>query len=179
MVEGVILDEQVGDERKDQAFWTFVNTHRERAVRLAWRLCGGNDANAEDIVQDALCEAYCALPNFREESTVETWFYRILVRKARQHQRWRVVRERWHALWSDDIPHPQSENDSEPGLRERIVQAVNFLPQGQREVFVLMYLEGFTLSETSKLLKKPAGTVKSHLHRALKSLRDQLNDLKP
>ena len=75
----------------EQRFSLFVGTHRERARRLAWRLVGGDDGAAEDVTQDAFVKAYQGLSTFREEASLETWFYRILVRQAHNYRRWRSV----------------------------------------------------------------------------------------
>ncbi|PIQ05004.1 MAG: hypothetical protein COW73_06800, partial [Nitrospirae bacterium CG18_big_fil_WC_8_21_14_2_50_70_55] len=78
-------------------FRALVEEQRERAVRLAWRLTGGDRAAAEDVTQDALVAAYRALPRFRDEARLATWFYRILVRQAHSYRRWQRVREAWRA----------------------------------------------------------------------------------
>ena len=83
----------------EQRFHLFVASHRERARRLAWRLVGGDDAAAEDVIQEAFIKAYRALGQFREEASLATWFYRIVVRQAHNYCRWRTVRETWSALW--------------------------------------------------------------------------------
>lgn len=162
---------------REQLFRAFVTSHRERAVRLAWRLTGGDAAAAEDVVQDAFYKVYKALAQFREESTLATWYYTVLVRQAHKHRRWRAVRERWSHLWKPERSNPGEPPD--PGLRRRIARALDHLPRGQREAFVLVHLEGFTVSEAAELLKKSPGTVKSHLHRGLQTLRTALADLKP
>lgn len=64
-------------------------------------------------------------------------------------------------------------------MRARIGRAISGLSHQQREVFVLMHLEGFTAARTAKLLERSEGTVTSHLHRALKALRHELHDLNP
>ena len=135
----------------------------------------GNDA--EDVCQDAFAKAYVALGRFRGDSSIETWFYRILVRQAYNYRRWRAVRERWNAVWNEEPPDPAPAGPGDPGLRRRIAEALSQLTRRQREAFVLVHLEGFTVSECAALLGKPIGTVKSHLHRALKSLRSELSDL--
>jgi len=164
---------------RDRRFAAFVDVHRERAVRMAWRLVGGDSAAAEDVTQDALLRAYRALPRFREESSLETWFYRILIRQAANHRRWAGVRRIWSA---PDIPSldPEDPHRSVPGdaaLRRRIAQALESLSRRQREAFVLVHLEGYTVVEAAELLGKPPGTLKSHLHRALVSLRRTLSDV--
>lgn len=174
-----VVEEQAVNAERDQLFRALVSSHRERAVRLAWRLTGGDAATAEDVAQDAFVRAYKALAQFREESSLATWYYRILVRQAHKYRRWRAVRERWSSLWKEDIHNPSPGEPSDPGLRRRIVHALDHLPRSQREVFILVYLEGFAVSEAAEVLKKSPGTVKSQLHRGLTALRTELADLNP
>jgi RNA polymerase sigma-70 factor (ECF subfamily) len=160
----------------EERFSDFVASHRDRARRLAWRLIGGDEDAAEDVVQDAFVKAYRALGCFREDASLETWFYRILVNQAHKHRRWRAVRQRWSAVW-DEERAVSSIAPGDPALRRRISKALDKLTRRQREAFVLVHFEGFTVRETGKLLGAPEGTVKSHLHRALKALRIELADL--
>ncbi len=160
-------------------FAALVGTHRERARRLAWRLVGGDDAAAEDVTQEAFVKAYQGLRGFRGDASLETWFYRILVRQAYNYRRWRGVRELWRGPASDDAADPRPSASGDPVLRRRIARALEALSRNQRDSFVLVHLEGFTVREASDILGKPMGTVKSHLHRALRSLRAELADLDP
>jgi len=162
---------------REECFSAFVGSHRERARRLAWRLVGGDEAAAEDVTQDAFVKAYQALGNFRGDASLETWFYRILVRQAHNYRRWRAVRDVWNRTWAEDLPDSSAEILGDPGLRQRIAQALARLSHRQREAFILVHLEGFTVQECAELLGKPLGTVKSHLHRALTTLRIELADL--
>lgn len=160
---------------REDRFEAFVASHRERAVRLAWRLVGGDLAAAEDVAQDAFVRAYRALGRFRGEAALGTWFYRILVRQAAHHRRWRAVRDRFGAR---EVPEPAVAGvHGDPGLRRRILRALEKLTRAQREAFVLVHLEGFSVRESAELLGKSQGTLKSHLHRALRSLRQDLADL--
>jgi len=170
-IEAVSLD-------RETRFAAFVNAHQERAVRVAWRLLAGDSAAAEDVAQEAFLKAHRGLSQFRDDAAMSTWFYRILVNEARSYRRWRAVRRRWAAVWSSGetevgvtTPLP------DPSLQRRIAAALETLSPGQREVFVLVYLEGFTLEQTATQLGKAIGTVKAHLHRALHTLRAELGDL--
>ncbi len=160
----------------EERFSAFAASHRDPARRLAWRLTGGDEEAAEDVAQDAFVKAYRALGRFREDSSLETWFYRILVNQAHKHRRWRAVRQRWSAVW-DEAQAVSSVDAGDPALRRRISQTLATLTRRQREAFVLVHFEGFTVRETGNLLGAPEGTVKSHLHRALKALRIELADL--
>jgi RNA polymerase sigma-70 factor (ECF subfamily) len=158
-------------------FAAFVEARRDRAVRLAWRLLGADADAAEDVAQEAFVRAYTALAGFRGGSSLDTWFYRILVRQAASHRRWRRVRERWGGLGDPEAPDPRPSPPGDPTLRRRIAAALDKLSRTQREAFVMIHLEGFTVNETAGILRKAPGTVKSHLHRALRSLRRELGDL--
>ncbi len=162
---------------REECFGTFVALQRDRARRLAWRLVGGDEAAAEDVTQEAFVRAYQALGRFRGEASLETWFYRILVRQAHNYRRWRTVRTLWHSESEAEPADPTSAVQSDPGLRRRIAQALDQLSRRQREAFVLVYLEGFTVQECADFLGSPSGTVKSHLHRALVKMRTELADL--
>ena len=161
----------------EERFSALVASHRERALRLAWRLVGGDEAAAEDVAQEAFVSAYRALPRFRGDARLETWFYRILVNQAHRYRRWRTVRERWRAAWVAEPPAPPV-GPGDPGLRRRIGAALLGLTRRQREVFVWVHLEGFGVGECAELLGLTTGSVKSHLHRARTKLRSELADLR-
>jgi RNA polymerase sigma-70 factor (ECF subfamily) len=178
-MEGVTaLQTTAAEPDLEERFGVFVRSHRDRARSLAWRLVGGDEAAAEDVTQEALVKAYQALGRFREDSSLATWFYRILVRQAAKYRRWRAVRETWSGIWQEEHPDPSPSEPGDPVLRRRIAGALDVLTRSQREAFVLVHLEGFTVRECAELLGKPVGTVKSHLHRALATLRRELEDLR-
>jgi RNA polymerase sigma-70 factor (ECF subfamily) len=160
------------------AFDAFVGTHRDRAVRLAFRLLRGDAAAAEDVTQNAFLRAHRGLANFRQEASLDTWFYRILVREAQRHRRWQAVRWMWSAEMTEAREPVDEHPSGDPGLRRRIATALERLTAAQREAFVLVHLEGFSISEAAAILGKAPGTMKSHLHRALESLRSELADLR-
>ncbi|MCB9548908.1 MAG: RNA polymerase sigma factor [Myxococcales bacterium] len=154
----------------------FVDSHRARAVSLAWRLVGGDAAAAEDVAQEAFVQAWRALPTFREEAKLSTWFYRILVREAHAWRRRARIKQVWSELTGGEAaPRAPVADD---GLQRRILAAVGALSRGQREAFVLVHMEGFTVAEAAEVLKTSPGTIKSHLHRALVRLRAELADLR-
>jgi len=165
----------VSEPRKslDERFHEFVEAHREKAVSLAWRLTGGDQQAAEDVAQEAFLRAYKALPRFRDEARLETWFTRILIRQAHNHRRKhrKTPLPAYMASLAVCPPFP------DPGLKARVAQALESLSRGQRETFVLVYLEGHTVAETASILRRSPGTIKTHLHRALVRLRSELEDI--
>jgi len=169
-----------GDLVREREFARFVAEHRDRAVGLAWRLLGGHAQAAEDVAQEAFVRAYRGLDRFRGDAALSTWFHRILVNEVRRHQRWSFVRERLAGGMPEDPPdEDRADLAVDPALRARIGRALLGLPRGQREAFVLVHVEGFTVSEAADITGRASGTVKSHLHRALRALRSELQDLAP
>ncbi|MBP8007373.1 MAG: RNA polymerase sigma factor [Burkholderiales bacterium] len=163
---------------REQRFAAFVAEHRDRAVGLAWRLVG-DSATAEDVAQEAFARAFRALDRFREESQLSTWFHRILLNEAHRHLRWRWVRRRFAGDMPDEPADPLAGPRGDPILRTRIRAALDRLPRGQREAFVLVHLEGMTVVDAATTTGRAVGTIKSHLHRALRALRNELSDLDP
>jgi RNA polymerase sigma-70 factor (ECF subfamily) len=163
---------------REARFAALVGSHRERARRLAFRLVGGDAEAAEDVAQDAFVRAWAGLDRFRGDSSLETWFYRILVRAAHNYRRWRAVRQVWTTVRSDELLDPAAPPPGDPALRRRIQSALEGLTRLQRDSFVLVHMEGFSVRETAEILGRAQGTVKSHLHRALRRLRAELGDLR-
>ncbi len=159
-------------------FGAFFEANVERARRLAWRLVGGDEAAAEDIVQEAFAKAYRRLGQFRGEARLESWFYRIVVNEAHNYRRWRRVREVWATVRGEKTADPAPRVPGDPKLQERISKALETLSPMQRAAFVLVHWERFTVREAAAVLDKSEGTVKTHLHRALQKLRSELADLR-
>ena len=164
---------------RQEEFARFAEARRERALRLAYRLLSGDAATAEDVVQNAFFRAHRALGGFRGAASLDTWFYRILVREVQRHQRWQGVRRLFAADPDEAERAPDPQPTGDPALRRRIAQALERLSAGQREAFVLVHLEELSVAEAAEVMGRAVGTVKSHLHRALVALRDELGDLRP
>lgn len=162
---------------REEAFREFVDRAAPRAMRVAWRLVGGDASAAEDVVQEAFAAAWKALPGFRGDASLDTWFFRILVHRAQNFRRWRSLRTLWSDSTERETADPKPVPAGDPLLRERIVEALDRLTHRQRESFVLVHMDGFTVQEAASILGLRPGSVKSHLHRALRHLRTDLEDL--
>lgn len=159
-------------------FDAFVGEHRDKAISLAWRLLGGDRAAAEDVAQESFVRANRGLGSFRGEAKLSTWFYRIVVNEAHRYRRRSWFEGLLGGDVTEDLAAPECEGP-DVLLRGRIAQALLALPRGQREAFVLVHLEGFTVREAAAISGRAEGTLKSHLHRALRALRERLADLDP
>jgi RNA polymerase sigma-70 factor (ECF subfamily) len=154
-----------------------VRTQRDKAIAMAYHLVGGDIEAAKDVAQDAFVSAHRALPTFRGDAQLSTWFMRILINKASSYRRWKWLRDRWTELSGDREVGASEEPAGDPGLRKRIAAAMDSLSGPQRAAFAMVHLEGMTVAEAAAVLDRAPGTVKSHLHRALEKLRRELADL--
>ena len=174
--------EAMGSRKRESAitedeFGAFFAANIDRAHRVAWRLLAGEHAAAEDVVQDAFIRAFRSLSSFRGDSSLDTWFYRILVRTAHNQKRWQWLRTRWNDAAESGEEQPAQDATPDALLKRRLNAAVTRLGRHQRDAFVLVHLEGFTVRDSAVLLGKAEGTIKSHLHRALSKLRAELGDI--
>jgi RNA polymerase sigma-70 factor (ECF subfamily) len=165
------------EREREQHFRRFVRAHCERAWRLAWRLVGGDDTVAEAVVQEAFVKAYRALERGREEASLATWLYWMVVRQADHYARWQTVRRTWRTLWHGKLSHAACPHSEACRLRRRTVKVLAQLSRTQRTAFVLVHLEGFSLREAAVCMGKAEGPVQHHLHRAMQTLRHELAHL--
>jgi RNA polymerase sigma-70 factor, ECF subfamily len=143
--------------------------HWPMAHRAAY-LVVHDAAAAEDIAQEAFLAAVRALDRFDRRRPFGPWLHRIVVNRAIDHTRARVLR-REVAL----VDRPGG-GAGEPAARELegVVEELATLPVDQRAVIVLRHLLGYTPGEIARLLALPRGTVNSRLRRGLDAMRRRL-----
>jgi RNA polymerase sigma factor (sigma-70 family) len=141
---------------------------------------------AEELAQDVFVKVWHARSRWVQTASVRTWLYRIA------HNRWiDHLRTRRTLTSLDDGEDDRlaatlpAREDRSPGaadgmakeITERIAAALDLLPTGQREVFVLANNHGLRYQDISEVLGIPEGTVKSRMHHAVRTLREELADL--
>ncbi|TPI52713.1 RNA polymerase sigma factor [Mesorhizobium sp. B3-1-3] len=173
--------------RDPGAFRTIIKTHNQRLYRIA-RGVVRNDAEAEDVVQEAYIRAFANLGAFRGEASLSTWLSRIVINEAlgRLRKRKRVVAMPENPE-AQIIRFPLNQNDLNPGddpertMAQRqilglVERATDSLPDVYRTVFVARVIEGLSIEETAELLGIRQETVKTRLHRARALVRKALDD---
>jgi RNA polymerase sigma-70 factor (ECF subfamily) len=157
------------------SFEVLMRRYNQRVFRAA-RAVVRDDAEAEDVAQDAWVRAYTHLSQFGGRASFATWVTRIAVHEAiaRRRRRMRQVPLDDHApSLLAQTPQP----DDEAGGREvaaAIERAIDALPTPYRTTFVLRDVQGLDTAETAACLDVPEATVKTRLHRARSLLRTQL-----
>jgi len=132
----------------------------------------GTRADAEDLLQDIFLLAYRKLPEFRGDSTVGTWLYRLAMNRCLDHLKSRQTRasNATTTLNEEAMPGPRRVPDG--GInRLDLEKAIARLPEGARAAFVLHDVEGFQHHEVATILGISEGTSKSQVHKARLKLR--------
>jgi RNA polymerase sigma-70 factor, ECF subfamily len=164
LVEAVVHD---GDE---MAFRELYRRHTPRLYPLVLRMVGGNEMEAEDVVQDAWVRATGGMRRFRGDSTFSTWLIAIGLNAARDHLR---RRGRWGT--TEELDQVEIAAPAVPhGQRLDLERAIAQLPPGCRQVLVLHDIEGFTHVEIAQQLGIAVGTSKSQLFAARRAARAML-----
>lgn len=152
------------------AFRALVERHQARAFALARRLLR-DDAEAEEVAQDAFLRAWSALPGFRAEASFGTWLHRIVYRRALDRIDALRARRRHESAapsWPEEGAAPAGSPDAGD---ERVRRLVDALPAAQRAAVTLFYFEDRSVQDAARVLGMHENTLKTHLHRARAALR--------
>lgn len=167
------------------AFEELLRRHLRSIYRVAFRLAG-NHADAEDLAQEAIVEAFRAFDRYQPGTFFDRWLYRIMTRTHIDRVRRRLRRPEVSldapvnpegdprvTLVGDtrDDPQQQMENTDLDGA---IQAALDALPEEFRTVVILADIEGLSYDEVAAAAGCPVGTVRSRLHRAREMLRKTL-----
>lgn len=169
------------------AFGALVERHRVMAWRLAARMLGDaaeySRAEAEDVAQDACLQAFLTLNRLRDPERFGAWLYGIVVNLCRMRLRARRATYRledWDGgrvasgfRASEMPPSPEAVYEIRE-LHQRLLRAIEHLPDEQRAAVRWHYLDGLPLAEIAALSGAPLGTVKARLHRARERLQIEL-----
>jgi len=159
------------------AFEQLYRSHCDRIYGLCWRMCGGDKALAEDMVQEAFVRAWNKLDLFRGESKFGTWLHLLTVNVVLSDRRIRVKRLQREQAMDDDVERTLTgARDVFAGLRKDLEAAIAGLPERARTVLVLYDIEGYQHSEIAEMTGMAVGSSKAQLHRARKLVREVLSD---
>jgi RNA polymerase sigma-70 factor (ECF subfamily) len=167
VTDDLALVEKFLRTRGEDAFDALYDAHTPALYALAMRLTGGDQSEAEDLVQESWVRAVRALSSFRARSALRSWLCGLLVNVRRER-----IRADWRTVDAPDIelvadtPGPDDAIDLD--------RAIGALPDGARDVFVLHDAYGYTHREIAEMLGIVEGTSKSQLTRARTLLRNAL-----
>jgi RNA polymerase sigma-70 factor, ECF subfamily len=166
-----------GDHR---AFEALVLKYQDRIFRLIQRMVGGSDA-ADDLAQEVFIRAYRSIGDFKGESSLYTWLYKIALNLCRNHYRTRGRRPVHEELEEGDgatgLEAGGGSPEDEVFRREfwqQLRRGLDELPDEQREAVVFCDLEGMSYEEMAEVMGVPIGTVRSRIYRGRRALQERL-----
>jgi RNA polymerase sigma-70 factor, ECF subfamily len=178
-----LSDEQVVADVLDgqtALFEVLMRRHNERLYRAA-RAIVRDESEAEDVMQQAYVNAYANLRQFNRRAQFSTWLTRIAineslarVRRKQRYQPFDEDRPDVEAFMKRDIPLDPEREAASGELRVLLESAIDRLPDGAREVFVLRDVEGMSTADVGSALGISDDAVKTRLSRARAALRDEL-----
>lgn len=149
------------------AFEALYRRYRDWIYRLAWRLTG-NQQDALDVLQETFTYLLGKFPGFALTASMTTFFYPVVKHISL------TIRSKSRRFTSEEeilseLTAPVSKETQ--SSRAELAVVLTILPDEQREVLLMRFVDDMTLREIAIALNIPLGTVKSRLHHALKRLR--------
>jgi RNA polymerase sigma-70 factor (ECF subfamily) len=168
------------------AFDLLVRKYQHKVLKLVGRFIS-NQAEAEDVAQDAFIKAYRALGSFRGDSAFYTWIYRIAINTAKNA----LVSNKRRPMDYLDMQDPeQYERQARlkelatperllltEEIRQTVQQAMRDLPADLRTAIMLRELDGLSYEEIAEAMECPVGTVRSRIFRAREAIDGKLKPL--
>jgi RNA polymerase sigma factor (sigma-70 family) len=165
----------------------FVAQYQERVYNTAISFVK-DSSDAEELAQDVFLTVWNSIANFRGESALSTWVYRITVTKSLDIIKARTRKKRFGFIYSltEDKTEIKSKtvNWVHPGIIEEnrekaayLFKAIDALPENQKIAFTLSKMEQLSQKEISEVMKINEGAVESLLQRAKQNLRKSLEDI--
>jgi RNA polymerase sigma-70 factor, ECF subfamily len=157
-----------------EAFETLYRQHAARIYTLACRMAGSPE-DGEDLLQEIFLQVYRKLGSFKGDAAIGTWMYRLALNHCLDYVRSRQAKmhKLTDTLDAETSFEPTARRDT-PIARLDLERAVERLPEGCREAFVLHDVEGFDHKEVGELMGIAEGTSKSQVFKARMKLRAML-----
>ena len=148
------------------AFGQLYHRHRDGVYRLAWRFTQHHEL-ALDVLQETFAHLLKKLPDFTLTAKLPTYLYPVV-----RHISIEMLRKHRRMINNESLPQEDAVVSVPPSeTAEELAAVLSVLPDGQREVLLMRFIDGMTLQEIAAALAIPVGTVKSRLHNALEVLR--------
>lgn len=145
--------------------------YRDWAISLAFRFTGDQDA-ALDVMQESFIYFFSKFPGFTPRARLTTFLYPVIKNNALAARR-KKRPEGMEAAGLEMFASPDSEGPPDKGMSQRgeLAAAVSRLPDGQREVLLMRVVDEMSVTEIALALGIPEGTVKSRMHHAIETMR--------
>ena len=156
----------------DSAFGELVDRYKNLVYAMVCRMVPDR-SQADDLAQDVFVKVHRGLPYFRGDARLSTWIYRIVSNVCLQA---RATGRREPLRVAETVERGANDASfAELELRDRLEKAMEQLPENYRLLIAAHYLQGVQYEALAETLNIPVGTVKTHLYRAKKRLRELMS----
>jgi RNA polymerase sigma factor (sigma-70 family) len=163
-------------ETKEKAFTQIVKKYQERLYWHIRRLVVSHD-NANDVLQNVFIRVWKGLENFREDSQLYTWLYRIATNESlsfleQQKKKASISLSEVESGLSNKVKADDHFDASK--MEWKLQLAIQELPEKQRVVFTLRYYDEMPYEEMSQVLETSEGALKAPYHHAVKKIEEYI-----
>ena len=164
-----------------EQFIEMIALEQESLRRFLRGLCSGDGFRADDLAQEALLKAYLSFERFEGRSRFSTWLFRIAFncwydsqKKAGKESEWLSLEDRPPEGFPTDATESEIDRSHE---YQQLHLAIGNLPLQEQTVILLYYMEEKSIKEIEIITGMPSGTVRSHLFRGRRHLKEYLDTL--
>jgi RNA polymerase sigma-70 factor (ECF subfamily) len=174
-----LIDEFIEGDRK--AFNTLAERYKRKIYMTAYRILG-NHEDADDITQEVIIKMYNNLNNFRKESSIFTWLYKITTNLSLNELKRKKLKNFFsldtiEGYLAEEKTSSVEVRISDRELSKQIQDAINKLPPKQRVVFTLRFYEELPYEEISKILGTSVGALKANYFHAFNKMVKELKNV--
>ena len=174
-----LINDLKDENKRDLAFHTVVKDYQER---LYWhiRKIVISHEDADDILQNTFVKAWRSIGNFREESSLYTWLYRIATNESltfinsNKRKSFSPMNDTSEFLMNNLISDPYIEGDE---IQLKLQEAILKLPEKQRLVFNMKYFDEMKYEQMSEILDTSVGALKASYHHAAKKIEEYVKNI--
>ena len=162
-----------------EQFIEMIALEQESLRRFLRGLCSGDGFRADDLAQEALLKAYLSFERFEGRSKFSTWLFRVAFncwydsqKKAGRESEWLSIEDRSSGGPPADAAESEIDRSHE---YQQLHHAIGNLPLQEQTVILLFYMEEKSIKEIETITGMPSGTVRSHLSRGRRHLKEYLD----
>jgi RNA polymerase sigma-70 factor (ECF subfamily) len=161
----------------DTAFGELVEHYKDLVYAVVYRMTTDR-TQVDDLAQEVFLKVHRGLPYFRGDARLSTWIYRIVQNVCSQARAARRPERPFEGPDGTPAIEPQTSDTAfaDLELRDRLEKAIARLPENYRLLIASHYLQGVQYEALAEALNIPLGTVKTHLYRAKRQLRELLDE---
>jgi len=173
-----LISDLKNGEKREIAFQQLVKTYQQRLYWHIRNIVVSHD-DADDLMQNVFIKVWKNIDNFREDSSLFTWLFRIATNESLSFLQQKKRRNIFTTYEVSDYLVESFESDANfegEELQKRLQLAVLQLPEKQRMVFNMKYYEEMKYEEISEILQTSVGALKASYHHAVKKIESSFED---